>query len=542
MSPSVTATPWQEVVLRKRHLRDTAIAPFLSNDNSSVEAESLRILEIDDLQNLQKEYHTGTYSAEAVIKAYITQAALSHSKTNCLTEVNFENALRAARELDELRGANGNLVGPLHGVPMTLKDQFNVEGFDSTLGYVGRAFHPATEDCVLVSILKRLGAVILAKTNLPQSIMWCETENPLWGLTTSPRAETFTPGGSTGGEGALLAMRGTLVGWGTDIGGSIRIPSHINGLYGLKPSSGRLPYHGVPVSTDGQEHVPSVIGPMSRSLSSLTLTMKAVIDAQPWQLDPKCCPLPWREDLFREVQTRPLVIRVMVDDGVVRPHPPIQRALEGMVDLLKKAGHEIVEWKPEGHAECVAVADAYYASDGGEDVRRDVAVAGEPYIPHVEKLFSKGEGISVYEYWQLNKRKIAAQKAYLDRWNSTKSPISGRVMDVILCPPMPHAAVPHRACRWVGYTKVFNVLDYPAFVFPCSSISATRDQACGAVAHQPRNSIDEWNWNLYDPVAMDGHPIGLQIVARRLEEEKVLGVTAMMEQLVKAATNEPVEN
>jgi amidase len=141
---------------------------------------------------------------------------------------------------------------------MTMKDQFDIAGVDSSLGYVGRAFKPAARDCVLVSLLKQMGAIIIAKSNLPQSIMvrhahvfsfqlfaysseyqheqWCETENPLWGLTVHPDNPAFTPGGSTGGEGTLLSLWGSVVGWGTDIGGSIRIPSHMNGLYGLKPS------------------------------------------------------------------------------------------------------------------------------------------------------------------------------------------------------------------------------------------------------------------------------------------------------------------
>lgn len=139
-------------------------------------------------------------------------------------------------------------------MPISVKDQFNIKGLDSTLGYVGNAFAPAESDACLVDVLKQLGAIILAKTNLPQSIMvrhnlrirtvcvytdqaqWCETDNPLWGLTTHPKDSKFTPGGSSGGEAALLALGGSLIGWGTDIGGSIRIPSHMNGLWGLKPS------------------------------------------------------------------------------------------------------------------------------------------------------------------------------------------------------------------------------------------------------------------------------------------------------------------
>jgi len=144
--------------------------------------------------------------------------------------------MKQAKALDEFKEKHGKLLGPLHGVPMSLKDQFNVNGLDSTLGYVGRAFAPATSDALIVEVLKQLGAVIIAKTNLPQSILWSETECPLWGLTTNPLNPDFTPGGSSGGEGALLALKGSLVGWGTDIGGSIRVPCHMNGLWGLKPS------------------------------------------------------------------------------------------------------------------------------------------------------------------------------------------------------------------------------------------------------------------------------------------------------------------
>lgn len=121
-------------------------------------------------------------------------------------------------------------------MPTTLKDQFNLQGHDTTLGYVGRAHQPAGADAALVRMLRALGAVLLAKTNLPQSIMWCETENPLWGRTTHPLDARYTPGGSTGGEAALLACGASVLGFGTDIGGSVRIPSHMMGLYGLKPS------------------------------------------------------------------------------------------------------------------------------------------------------------------------------------------------------------------------------------------------------------------------------------------------------------------
>lgn len=187
------------------------------------------------------------------------QILLIDYQTNCLTEVLFEEALAQAKDLDTEFKSTGKLKGPLHGIPITVKDQFNVKGVDTTLGYVGRSFAPAEQDCVLVQMLKQMGAIIIAKSNLPQSIMvcelfesdpvwptdpvqWAETENPLWGLTTNPRNPEFSPGGSTGGEGALLALHGSLVGLGTDIGGSVRIPQSIMGLYGFKPSVGQFLY------------------------------------------------------------------------------------------------------------------------------------------------------------------------------------------------------------------------------------------------------------------------------------------------------------
>lgn len=151
-------------------------------------------------------------------------------------EILFDTALQRAKELDTHLATHGHPVGPLHGIPMSLKDQFNVAGYASSLGYIGRAFSPATTDAEIVRMLKAAGVVFVAQTNLPQSIMWCETENNLFGLTTHPLGKGLTPGGSSGGEGALIKLQGSLFGWGTDLGGSVRIPAHLCGVYGMRPS------------------------------------------------------------------------------------------------------------------------------------------------------------------------------------------------------------------------------------------------------------------------------------------------------------------
>lgn len=176
--------------------------------------------------------------------------------------------------------------------------------------------------------------------------------------------------------------------------------------------------------------------------------------------------------------------------------------------------------------------DLYYTADGGEDIRRDVEAAGEPFIPHVEALVNRGKPISVYEYWQLNKRKVAAQKRYLDKWNAVRSP-SGKPVDFLLAPTMPHTPVPHRCCRWVGYTKIWNFLDYPAVTFPIDKVRADKDRL-PETKYKPRNELDAWNWNLYDLEKMAGHPVNLQVVGRKLEEEKVLGAATVIERIGRA--------
>ncbi|PYH48277.1 amino acid/polyamine transporter [Aspergillus saccharolyticus JOP 1030-1] len=535
---------WEQIVAKKRSLRDQKLEPYIIANKDQQRAPQVHrvhertclhkasviqeITDIDNIPKLVEQLKSGQISAEQTTLAYIKRAVLAHQLTNCLTEVVFEKALTQARDLDREFQRTGKVRGPLHGVPVTLKDQFNIKGVDSTLGYVGRSFAPAAEDAILVQLLRNMGAVVLAKTNLPQSIMWAETENPLWGLTTNPRDPSLTPGGSTGGEAVLLALRGSILGFGTDIGGSVRIPQSLMGLYGLKPSSSRLPYHGVPVSTEGQEHVPSSIGPMGRDLSSLCYVSRALITAKPWVFDPNCPPLPWNEDAFRRIQSRPMVIGLIADDGVVKVHPPIERALRELSATLEAHGHELVPWDASDHLEYINLMDLFYTVDGGEDIRRDVGVAGEPYLPHVEALVNRGQAISVYDYWQLNKRKATLQKRYLDKWNATLAP-SGKHVDILLAPTTPHPAIPHRSLRWVGYTKIWNFLDYPAVTFPVDRVRAEKDVL--PTDYQPRNELDAWNWGLYDRKAMDGHPINLQVIGRKLEEEVVLGAASVVEAL-----------
>ena len=274
---------------------------------------------------------------------------------------------------------------------------------------------------------------------------------------------------------------------------------------------------------------------MGRSLFSLQFVVKEIIATQPWTKDCRCVPIPWRSEVYDELGSRKLRIGILLDDGVVRPHPAITRVVRQTAEILETAGHELIQWTTNLHAECIEVMDSFYTADGGEDIRRDVEASGEPYIPHVEGLVNRGKPISVYEYWQLNKRKKALQQAYLEKWNNIKSPISGKPVDVLLMPVMPHSAVPHRGCRWVGYTKVWNFLDYTALVLPAGHVEGGD---CDVPwDHVSRNELDEWNARLWTENKLDmarmSLPVGVQIVGGRLEEEKVLAVGSILDALLR---------
>lgn len=254
-------------------------------------------------------------------------------------------------ELDTLLRTTGQIIGPLHGVPVSLKDRFHVNGLDSSCGYVSGIGQPkSTEDeGVLVRKLKEAGAIIFAKTNVPMSMLIGETTNNIVGSTMSPYNRTLSAGGACGGEAALLALRGSPVGWGTDIAGSIRIPCGFNNLFGIRPSFGRVSATGLADNLPGLPTAASVVGPMSPELSSLVRLMRWFIDCNAWQQDFKTIEMPWRDDVFATTCSRicqagqtngSLVFAVMRHDGEVNPHPPVQRALTLVTKALLQRGYE----------------------------------------------------------------------------------------------------------------------------------------------------------------------------------------------------------
>lgn len=209
-----------------------------------------------------------------------------------------------------------------------------------------------TSESELVRELRALGAVLFCKTSVPHTLMCGETINNIVGYTWNPRNRNLSSGGSSGGEGALISFRGSPAGFGTDIGGSVRIPSAFNGLWGLRPSTGRLPYEGMANSMDGQNSILSVVGPLTTSALALKMLTKAVLSQKPWLFDPLVHEIPWRDEHDKVVEalmsekSGKLSFGMLKHDGICGLHPPVARAISMVTKALQKIGHEVNTLRP----------------------------------------------------------------------------------------------------------------------------------------------------------------------------------------------------
>ncbi|KAI9031140.1 general amidase [Hyaloraphidium curvatum] len=488
-------------------------------------AEELEITETPASKLLEK-MASGSLSAVDVVTAFGKRALIADQVVNCLTEVFIDMGIEQAKELDAHLKATGKPKGPLHGLPISLKDQFSVKGIETTMGYSAWAGKPAEEDCDLVVALRKAGAVFHVRTNVPQSLMVGETMNPIFGLTTNPRNRTLTCGGSSGGEGALIAMKGSPLGVGTDIGGSIRIPSAFNSLYGLKPSYNRLPYGLAANSLLGQESIVSALGPISEDLAACEIFVRAVLGQEPWQHDPSCLRIPWNEAAAGSLEGRKPVFGYLVGDGNLdRVTPPVERAVTDTVAKLKAAGYEVKPFEMVGRNEGALLVLRIWAADGGKDITRDVDAGGEPYVPALAwVLAARGKGIDAYDFWQLNRQKDVIRRRWLEAWNA-----SG--IDALILPPAPWPAPPHNKMTYYSYTGHFNLLDATAGIVPHSFVQATDAYPEG---YEPKNADEQMvaeTWGSAE--VFEGAPVCVQVVCRRLEEEKCLAAMRIVDGVIR---------
>lgn len=316
-------------------------------------------------------------------------------QTNCLTELMWDDAITRARYLDSL----SKPLGPLHGLPISIKQHHGMNGKTNHASYVAWIGTPSVPNPIN-DILYNSGCVFYCRTNEPQSTMQLECNNNITGLTVNPWNRNLTPGGSSGGEGALVGFGGSVFGMGGDIGGSIRCPASNNGVYGFKPTSRRVPLSGMKCTMLGNETVIPTFGPLTRSRETLNLFMDVILKTEPWRYDPWLFPKQWTPVTF----DRPLKIAVQWWDGVVKPHPPMIRALREVSDACRAAGHKVVDWVSLKHAEAWSIVSRLYFPDGGEDTLNLIKESGEPLLPLTKWIIEQPgvKKLSIQELWAVS--------------------------------------------------------------------------------------------------------------------------------------------
>ncbi|WOO85994.1 Putative amidase [Vanrija pseudolonga] len=538
MSPAKIPRPAAELAAEAIAVRDSTIpAAYRLPKNTKLaknvtgvlstsgilSAAELAIVELDATR-LAEALAARKYTAVEVTTAYVKAAAIAQQVTNCLVELFAPEALERAAWLDAELERTGVPVGPFHGVPVSIKDHLDVKGHDSPSGFLDMIGNVATEDAYMVEILRNAGAVFYCKTTNPQSLMHLETECYL-GVTASPWNTDLTAGGSSGGEGALIGMKGSPLGIGTDIGGSVRSPAAACGIYSFKPSVRRLPYGGanIPVGPAGWEGILGTHGPMGRSVDDLEKYMRLVASTEPWKRDPTLDVKPWRE-----VQPKRLRVGVLYDDGVVRPVAPVRRALDTAVSKLRQSGaFDVVEYAPYRSADNWEIISALYWPDNGKAVYDHIAGSGERVLPLTEWIIGQAgdRERSREELWDLVARRDAFRAAFAAHWQATG-------MDILLTPVGPTPAPAHGTARYWNYTSFWNLVNYPAVVFPTGAhVDPAKDAE--AAAYTPRNDAEADVYDSFDAAASVDAPLCLQTVGYIGYEEETLWATKQIVEVIQ---------
>ncbi|KAL3425257.1 acetamidase [Phlyctema vagabunda] len=485
-------------------------------------AEEIEITSYD-VAELLKAIREKVFTCEQVTRAFLRRAALAQYMTNCITELLPERAIQRARYLDTLE----HPIGPFHGLPISIKEHHGMSGCTTNGGYVAFIGQEQVTECAVNEVLYQAGAVFYARTTQPQAVMHLETSTNIYGVTNNPYNTDLTSGGSSGGESALIGFRGSILGVGGDIGGSIRCPAANCGIYGFKPTPYRMAKQGSKVAFGGQEGVNPTQGPMSTSREGLRLFMETYLSYEPWIKDDYLVPIPWRKVTL----PKRLKIAVMWSDGIVTPHPPVTRALKEVVEKLKESGIEVVDWIPEGHDECWDITQALYWEDGGKNVEDTIHAGGEELLPLTKWLMKDNKNVKYRTAEEVCKLKVKRNE-YRLRYNKLwlkSGEQDGHSVDAILCPAGPGAAPPHGNAKYWSYTSQWNILEYPGAVFPVTTVDQKIDLK--DTDFKPTNEQDQFNYDLYEPEKYVDAPIGLQIVTRRFEDEKCL---AVLEEVEKA--------
>jgi Asp-tRNA(Asn)/Glu-tRNA(Gln) amidotransferase A subunit family amidase len=442
----------------------------------------------------------GAFTATELLDAHLRRIQRWNPKLNAFVSIDEDRARLQAKHADNAV-ASGKPLSPLHGVPVTIKSSIDVAGLVCEAGTQLRRGHIPPSDAPLVSRLKAAGAVILGNTTVPEFLMAWETHSALYARTNSPWNIERTPGGSSGGEAAAIAAGCSAGGIGSDGGGSIRVPAHFSGICGLKPTPGRIPATGHFPTSVGPFALLGVAGPMARTVRDLQLIFDAI--AGPDNGDPNAAPVPPRPvDAASLLRTR---IGYFEDDGRTPVTAETRRAIQRAAQALRGAGFTVEPFRPEGLEKARQLWRVLFV-DGAAMLLRQLyrdrqadmysivreiieAADGDPPLTGerlIETLFER----DVLRAW------------FLDQMDECP---------ILLCPVNAVPAFRHGERSWTVDGQRVEYLD-------ASSYSQWFNLLGNPAAAVPVGRSDE------------GLPIGVQIVGRPWEEERVLAVAAVVEQ------------
>ena len=438
----------------------------------------------------------GTLSSEELTAVYLERIERFNPKLNAVVAL-ADDALGRAREADAAL-AEERPPGPLHGVPMTIKDCFDTAGTVSTWGTMGRRdFTPAT-DATVVARLKAAGAVLLGKTNTPEFTLSFETYNRIHGFTNNPYDLERSPGGSSGGAAAAIAAGLTSFDIGTDYGGSIRVPSHACGTVGLKPTSGSVPRTGLCLPpgmlTDSVSHV----GPMARTVADLELILSVI--RGPDGIDTRIQPVPLVSS--DAVDLKGLRCAVMIDNGVAAPDAETVAVVEGAEAILARAGLQMRRDRLDGIEETSEVGGGFWTVGAHAGVRKLLEEAGTDVQDYANNWFRRyaeaagndaiaadaltGQLTRFEDYRRRMQRHMARYDVLISPVNAHPTPVHPAPGDA----PFPSTDA--------SYTEAYDLTGWPAGVVRGGTASS-------------------------------GVPIGVQVVANPWREDIVLAVMRHLE-------------
>ena len=432
------------------------------------------------------------FSAVEVVEAHLARIDEVNGELNAVVQSASERARDEARRADEAL-ARGRNLGPLHGVPITLKDSIDTEGVVTTGGTLGRAGFVPERDATVAARLRAAGAIVLGKTNTPELTLAGETANLVYGRTNNPYDTSRMPGGSSGGAGAIVAAGGSPLDIGSDTGGSIRLPSHFCGIAGIKPNSGRVPRTGhiVPYGMGAVDSL-TQLGPMARYVEDLALTLP-IIAGPDWR-DPAIVPMPLGNPA--DVAIGSLRVAMHTDNGLQTPTSETADVVLAAADALRDAGAEVVEATPAALAQLPEFSNPISGADGRAWTKRLLQKAGTTEShPWLQRRLDEAEILPSDEF-----------SALLEKADAYHSDMLGFIedYDAILCPTAAFPATEHEGSfdesRRMGftYTGAYNVTGWP-----------------GAVVR--------------GGTSPEGLPIGVQVVARPWREDVALALAAALE-------------